>query len=494
MAKTEKTTSDVLFVSSEVFPLAKVGGLADVSASLPQALMKLGHKVHLLLPAYPSAMAKAASKRKKEPIAELIVQGYQVRVWQSVLPGTSLVLWLVDVPELFDRPGNPYQNPEGHDWPDNAQRFGLFARVAAMLALDRAGLNWQPEVVHCNDWQSALVPALLDGQPARPATVFTVHNLAYHGWFPYSTFQELALPMHFWSHERLEFHGQLAFIKGGLVYADRVTTVSPTYAEEIQTEAFGQGLDGLIRHRHDRLVGILNGIDEQEWNPARDPHIIRAYEADNLDGKVACKAALQESQGLEIQPDAPLAGFIGRLVDQKGVDLIVEVLPGLLDSGCQVAMLGSGSPELEAVIAEVAARYPGRMSVFIGYDEGLAHRITAGADIFLMPSRFEPCGLNQMYSLHYGTLPVVHAVGGLRDTVFDETTTTSAQANGFSFEPATAAALWSALARCLECYGNKKHWKTLQRNAMEQDFSWDRSARAYSDVYSLAREDRASQI
>lgn len=494
MPETEKMTSDVLFVSTEVFPLAKVGGLADVSASLPQALMKLGQKVRLLMPAYPTAMAKVAAKRKKKPVAELNVQGYQVRVWESLLPGTKLVLWLVDVPELFDRPGNPYQNPEGHDWPDNAQRFGLFARVAAMLALDRAGLNWQPEVVHCNDWQSALVPALLEGQPDRPATVFTVHNLAYHGWFPYSTFQDLALPMHFWSHDRLEFHGQLAFIKGGLVYADRVTTVSPTYAEEIQTEAFGHGLDGLIRHRRDRLTGILNGIDEQEWNPADDPHIAMPYKPENLDGKVACKAALQESQGLEAQPDAPLLGFIGRLVDQKGVDLIVKVLPGLLDSGCQVAMLGSGSPELEAVITEVAARHPGRMSVFIGYDEGLAHRITAGADIFLMPSRFEPCGLNQMYSLRYGTLPVVHAVGGLRDTVFDPATTGADKANGFNFQPATAEALWSALAHCLKLYGNKEQWKALQRNGMKQDFSWDRSARAYSEVYRLARQDRASQI
>jgi starch synthase len=490
----KKTATDVLFVSSEVFPLAKVGGLADVSASLPQALMKLGHKVRLLLPAYPGAMAKAAPKRKKKPVAELNVQGHAVSIWESRLPGTTLVLWLVDVPELFDRPGNPYQNPEGQDWPDNAERFSLFARVATMLAMDEAGLNWLPRVVHCNDWQSALVPALLENQPDRPATVFTVHNLAYHGWFPYSTFQDLALPTHFWSHERLEFYGQLAFIKGGLVYADRVTTVSPTYAEEIQTPDFGHGLDGLMRHRRDRLTGILNGIDDHEWNPARDPHIARHYDADDLKGKAACKKALQQSQELEIQPKTPLLGFIGRLVDQKGVDLIVEVLPKLLDSGCQVVMLGSGSPELEGVIAEVAARYPGRISVFIGYDEGLAHRITAGADIFLMPSRFEPCGLNQMYSLRYGTLPVVHGVGGLRDTVFDPATADPEKANGFSFESATSEALWSALARCLETYARKKQWKILQRNGMKQDFSWDRSARAYSEIYRLAREDRADQI
>lgn len=481
--------TNVLFATSEVYPLAKTGGLADVSASLPRALCELGHQVHVLLPGYTSAMSSIADWGMKR-LARLSVRGHAVTLWESSLPGTPVVLWIVDVPALFDRPGTPYQDSDGHDWPDNAQRFHLFAEVAVLLAMDEAGLAWRPDLVHCNDWQAGLIPPLLAHRPNRPASVFTVHNLAYHGLFPYETFQNLGLPEELWRFESLEFHGQFSFIKGGLTHADRLTTVSPSYAREIQTPEYGHGLDGLLRHRQGVLSGILNGIDEQVWDPGQDAHLPAHYGLDGLEGKAICKQELQQSLGLANDPDQPLLGFIGRLADQKGVDLIIETLPDLLERGCQIVVLGAGSHDLERSLRERAGQHPGRIAVAIGHDEGLAHRITAGADIFLMPSRFEPCGLNQMYSLRYGTVPVVHGVGGLRDTVFDPAETRPEEANGFSFHAPTATALGSTLMRCLEAYRSPAAWTNLQRNGMSQDFSWLRSAQAYGEVYRLALLER----
>lgn len=473
----------ILFATSEVYPLIKTGGLADVAASLPRALLKLGQEVKLLLPAYSSVLEKAKSVGVKE-VAQIEVDGHSISLKQTRLPGTKVVVWLVDVPEFFERPGNPYCGPDGNDWPDNHRRFYLFAKVAELIALDHINLNWKPTIVHCNDWQTGLIPALLSLHPQRPATVFTIHNLAYRGLFSYQAFSELNLPSVFWHHERLEFYGQMSFMKGGLAFADYITTVSPSYAQEIQTPEFGCGLDGLMRYRSDALVGILNGIDTDEWNPGTDTHLSCNYNRRTLGNKVKNKLALQEELGLAINGDIPLLGFVGRLVDQKGVDLILSQMKDLLNENCQLVILGSGFPHYEQALTSIAAQYPLKVAVTLGYNESFAHRIEASSDIFLMPSIFEPCGLNQMYSLRYGTLPVVHAVGGLRDTVF-ESTEESAQekTNGFVFHGATADGLFSAIQRAINLFQQKDQWKKLQLNAMSKDFSWDVSAKEYLAVY-----------
>ncbi|WP_062061858.1 glycogen synthase GlgA [Cellvibrio sp. OA-2007] len=473
----------ILFATSEVYPLIKTGGLADVAASLPRALLKLGQEVKILLPAYTSVLEKAKNAGVKE-IAQLNVDGYSISLKQTRLPGTKLTVWLVDAPEFFDRAGNPYCGPDGNDWPDNHKRFYIFAKVAELIALNQVGLHWTPDIVHCNDWQTGLIPALLSLHPHHPATVFTVHNLAYRGLFSYQAFAELNLPAVFWHHERLEFYGQMSFMKGGLAFADFITTVSPSYAQEIQRPEFGCGLDGLMRYRSDSLAGILNGIDTDEWNPGSDSHLNCTYNRRTLANKVKNKQALQEELGLTISADIPLLGFIGRLVDQKGVDLILSQMKDLLSLNCQLVILGSGFPHYEQALKHIAVQYPLKVAVTLGYNESFAHRIEASSDIFLMPSIFEPCGLNQMYSLRYGTLPVVHAVGGLRDTVFESMDETDAEKNnGFVFEEATAAALFAAIQRATNLFHQKDQWKKLQLNAMSKDFSWNTSAKEYQAIY-----------
>ena len=472
--------SNILFATSEVFPLIKTGGLADVAASLPRALIKLKHNVRIVLPGYASVMKAAAGDVKKVTVFD--VDGEPVTLWKTLLPGTRVLVWLVDAPAFSERDGNPYCGPDGFDWPDNAQRFLLFAKVARLIALNQAGLDWPVDVVHCNDWQTGMIPALLAQDNPRPATVFTIHNLAYRGLFSWDTFTSLGLPHELWHMDRLEFYGQFSFMKGGLVYADRVTTVSPTYAEEIQTPDAGNGLDGLLRHRQAVLSGILNGIDADEWNPGTDKHIAQTYNRRTLTNKEKNKVALQERSGLEVS-EKPLLGFIGRLVDQKGVDLILSNLPQLLSEGCQCVILGSGMKDYEERLAQLAQEFPEQLSVTIGYSETLAHQIEAGADIFLMPSAYEPCGLNQLYSLRYGTLPVVHAVGGLRDSVIDFAEPTQTDATGFMFYQYTAHGLYNAIQRALAAFQDKKIWRMLQNNGMSKDLSWQRSAEEYGRLY-----------
>lgn len=477
----------ILFASSEVHPLIKTGGLADVSGALPRALKNQRQDVRLVLPAYQSVTQQLPGvktlARIQPPGCTVPVQLHETR-----LPDSRLRVWLVDIPEYFDRPGNPYLGPDGQDWPDNAQRFHAFARTVVELALDRAGLDWQPDLVHCNDWQTGLVPALLSLEPTRPATVFTIHNLAYQGLFPWETFRDLGLPGHWWSLHALEFHDQLSFIKGGLVFADWITTVSPTYAEEIRTPAFGCGLEGLLQIRADRLRGILNGADYRIWNPNHDPHLPHHYNGRSLAGKAANKAALQREFDLPEQAQIPLLAHIGRLVAQKGIDLLLECLPQVLAGEAQLVLLGSGEPELEARLQALQARHPDQIGLRLGYDEALAHRIEAGADMFVMPSRFEPCGLNQLYSLRYGTLPVVRRTGGLADTVIDADATARAAgtATGFVFTETTPAALAEALRRALQLYPQTQAWKQLVQTAMRQDFSWKRSAGQYLELYETA--------
>ena len=472
--------SNILFATSEVFPLIKTGGLADVAASLPRALMKLKHNVRILLPGYASVMKAAAGDVKK--IAVLDVDGESVTLWKTLLPGTRVLVWLVDAPGFSEREGNPYCGPDGFDWPDNAQRFLLFAKVARLVALNQAGLDWPVDVVHCNDWQTGMVPALLAQDSARPATVFTIHNLAYRGLFSWDTFASLGLPHDLWHMERLEFYGQFSFMKGGLVYADRITTVSPSYAQEIQTPEAGNGLDGLLRYRQAVLSGILNGIDTDEWNPGTDKHIAQTYNRRTLNHKHKNKTALQARNGLAVS-EQPLLGFIGRLVDQKGIDLILDNLSQLLTEGCQCIILGSGMKDYEQQLLQLAQQHPQQLSVTIGYNESLAHQIEAGADIFLMPSAYEPCGLNQLYSLRYGTLPVVHAVGGLRDSVIDFAEPSQTDASGFMFYQYTAHGLYAAVQRARTAFQDKKIWRMLQNNGMSQDLSWQRSAEDYVTLY-----------
>jgi starch synthase len=481
----EPTSNRILFASSEAFPLIKTGGLGDVAGSLPRALLGLKQDVHLILPAYTDVLTRAG---RLKTVAEFAVRQHSVRLLSGTLPATRVPVLLVDCPQLYDRPGNPYLAPDGKPWPDNALRYTLFAEVVVQVANNQLGLNWQPEVVHCNDWQTGLIPALLSLQAQRPATVFTIHNLAYQGTFPYQTFQELGLSPDLWHLDALEYHGQLSFIKGGLVFADRINTVSPSYASEIQTPEFGYGLDGLLRHRAAALSGILNGIDLKEWNPGTDSFLAETYNRRSLANKAVNKSALQQNLGLQPDADTLLIGFVGRLVEQKGVDILLDGIQEILSLPVQLAMLGSGEAHFEAAMTKIATQYAGRVAVKIGYSESLAHQIEAGADVFLMPSRFEPCGLNQMYSMRYGTPPIVRQVGGLADTVIDanQANMLAKTATGFVFSGELGTDLYKTIARACDLYADKNKWKTLQLTGMGHDFSWQNSAEEYLKLYTAA--------
>jgi starch synthase len=476
----------ILFATSEAYPLIKTGGLADVAGSLPPALKSLGSDVRLIMPAYRDAVARVPRPRRLADI-DLPELSIRVSLLETVLPGTTIKTWLVDYPPAFDRAGNPYLDTAGNPWPDNAERFALFTRAICAIASPNALLSWRPELVHCNDWQTGLVPALFASQQPRPATVFTVHNLAYQGLFPYAKLADLRLPHAWWSAEALEFHGQLSFIKGGLVYADYLTTVSPTYAREIQTPAHGSGLDGLLRHRSDRLVGILNGIDDRIWNPASDANLIKTFNQRRFADKSENKLALQQQVGLERAAQIPLLAFIGRAVEQKGIDVILEALPQLTRMPLQLLLLASGEPKYEQVLRRFATQNPTRLAVHVGYDEGLAHRIYGGADMLLMPSRFEPCGLNQLYSMRYGTVPIVHRVGGLADTVVDadDSNIVSGNATGVVFDEVTVPALLGAVERACSLYQQPTLWKKLALAGMRhsRSFSWRSSAARYLELY-----------
>jgi len=485
---------DILFASSEAHPLVKTGGLADVAGSLPRAIRNLRHDIRIIIPAYQQILKQTDNLMLA---AHLRVEGVDtpVRLLAGRLPGSTVKLYLVDSPVHFDRPGNPYSTTGGGPWPDNAERFATFCRAIQAVAQNSVGFDWLPQVVHCNDWQTGLVPPLLAQQAQRPATVFTIHNLAYQGLFDWKTFKTLKLPAEFWNTEAMEFHDHFSFIKGGLVFADWITTVSPTYAREIQTPEFGYGLEGLISHRKINLTGIVNGVDYSVWNPGRDTQIPVQYNPRCLFHKTENKRALQEHFGLPVDNSRPLFGVISRLVEQKGIDLVLDIVPELVEQDAQLVILGSGDPLIESAIGKASTEWPRHIAAFIGYDEALAHHIEAGADIFLMPSRFEPCGLNQIYSQRYGTIPVVRHTGGLADTVTDTTPETleNKTATGFSFTAPTAAALGAAVARTLQYYREPEAWQQIIINGMKQDFSWKRSAEQYLELYThvLTRQPRA---
>jgi len=468
---------NVLFVTSEIAPWVKTGGLGDVAAALPPALRQAGVDLRVLTPYYP---ALRAAFPQAQAIAEL--GNFNAAYADSILRAARMTdgtpLLLLDCPACFDRPGNPYLDAAGQDWPDNHLRFGLLSRVAAWLGAKSNHLPWRPAVIHCNDWQSGLAPAWLKLLPeaAHAKSVLTVHNLAFQGVFDAQTLPQLGLPAHAWRMDGVEYYGQLSFLKAGLQYADAITTVSPTYAAEIQTDEEGMGLAGLLRYRADALSGILNGIDTTIWNPQQDAHLPVAYGIDTLARKKQNKAALQRELGLTVRDDIPLLGVVSRLTQQKGLDLVAALEQDIASLPAQLAVLGSGEPSLEAAFRRLAQAHAGHFAVVLGFNEGLAHRIEAGADIFLMPSRFEPCGLNQMYSLRYGTPPVVRATGGLADTVIDNV-------NGFVFKEAAAPALLTAIQRASAAWHDRKHWRAMQTDGMRRDMSWEQPAARYAALY-----------
>ncbi len=470
----------ILFVTSEVHPLIKTGGLADVSGALPAALQALGQDVRLLIPGYIPVLDKLENKRTIASFAVFPGQP-EVRLLSAKMPHTEVPVYVLDAPQYFCRVAGPYQYELGGDWPDNAMRFGMLSRVAALLGSAASPVAWRADIVHCNDWQSGLAPAYLQlTQSMHAKSVMTIHNIAFQGNFDRDWLEPLDLPQSCFDMHGVEFHGYLSFLKAGLHYADRIVTVSPTYASEIQTTEMGYGMQGLLAVRNGDVSGILNGIDELEWDPATDKHLTAHYDSSDLAPKAVGKQALQQRLGLDVNGAAPLLGVVSRLTYQKGLDMLLEGLPKLLDGGAQLAVLGSGEADLERRYQQLAQRYPGRVSVNVRFDEGLSHQIMAGADIFLMPSRFEPCGLNQMYGMRYGTPPVVRRTGGLADSVIDASLR---DGTGFVFDDAAPAALYRSIVRAIECYRDGKKFQRLQVNGMRRDVGWRNSAQRYLDLY-----------
>ena len=482
----------VLQVGAEVFPLIKTGGLADVLGALPQALRAQGAEPRLLLPGLPAILDAVLHAKRVCRIGPVFGAG-QVSLLLAQMPYSHLPVYVIDAPFLYRRDGGPYQDRNGAEWADNLQRFGLLGWVAAQLAQGELVDDWAPDVLHAHDWHAALSCAYLHAHPGGSvASVYTVHNLAFQGLFPHDDCALLGLSSRFMSPSALEFHGQLSFMKAGLKFADRITTVSPNYAHEIATAEFGVGLEGVIRGRGADVSGILNGIDPQVWNPAADSALARRYSVAQPQGKADCKAALQARFGLVPAPDAPLLGLVSRLTSQKGLDLVLSVLPDILRMGGQLVVQGTGEPALEAAFRMAAEVHPGRLGVLLDYDETGAHRLVAGADMILVPSRFEPCGLTQMYGLRYGTVPIVRRVGGLADTVRDAGAAGALRpdGNGFVFEQAQGPALRDAIARAFEVFRHPATWTELMQRGMREDLSWDGPAQHYLALYERARADR----
>jgi starch synthase len=481
----------LLFASSELFPLIKTGGLGDVAHSLPNALSELGVDVRVVLPAFRQVLSRVEEVRVLGWVTASI--GQQVRVLEAMHAEFTFPIWLVDVPQFFDRDGEPYTDAHGHAWADNPARFALFGEVAARLAIDDLGIGWRADIAHANDWQAGLLPAFLALEPARPRTVFTIHNLAYDSQFDFGTFQQLKLPSHWWSVEIGEFYDRFSMLKAGLTTSDVITTVSPKYAQEIRTQEFGYGYASILESRADRLTGILNGIDDSVWDPATDPLIATNYDVEGgiRKAKADNRRALLEQLGASEEAlgrDGPLVGSVGRLVYQKGVDLLLDVIPPLLETtAASFVIVGAGEKSLEQRLLQLRDAHPDRVFAFIGYSETLAHLVEAGCSMFAMPSRYEPCGLNQIYSLRYGTPPIVRATGGLADTVFDADPRSIAreEANGFTFDEATADALREALEQAIALFDKPKQWMKLVKNGMREDHSWRRSASEYLNLYTL---------
>lgn len=488
----------VLFVSSEVFPLIKTGGLADVSGSLPSALQKLSVDIRILLPGYTPVLNQLTNL---QPIASFhhlpIVQ--DVELLLGTIPESQVKVMVIKSAILYERGGGPYADANGQEWQDNPLRFGVLSKVASLLSSSQTPLaDWQPDIVHCNDWQAGLTPAymkLVENSPAK--SIISVHNMAFQGCYSADWVSALGLPDSGFSIEGFEYYDQLSFLKAGIYYADAISTVSPNYAKEIQTEEFGFGLQGLLATRGSEIKGILNGIEPDDWNPETDTHLIKNYSLSELAGKSQVKKALQKKSGLNIDANAPLLGVVSRLTHQKGLDMLLLIAQDLLDAGCQLALLGSGESTLESAFRGLAVNNPGKASVTIGYNEPLSHQIMAGSDMFIMPSRFEPCGLNQLYGLAYGTPPIVNATGGLADSVTDITPASikNKTATGFVMEKTSSDALLACIQRALEIFRNDtKTWHQIQKNGMSKNLSWDNSALEYRDLYQSLVKTTAKKI
>ncbi len=480
---------DIVFAASECAPWAKTGGLADVVSALPRMLVKLGHKVCVFIPYYRQVAKAVPSAAVILPSVTIPFPSYSrfVRILDGgVTEGVQM--YFVDCPQFFDRE-NFYSTPSG-DYSDNAERFGLFSRAV----IEASKVLGVPDVFHVHDWQAAMLAVLLrstyyfDPVLRHVPVVLTIHNAGYQGWFPPQTVEKLLLPWDMFTFEKLEQDDQVNFLKGGIVYADALTTVSRTYADEIQTPEFGNGLEGALRQRSGDLFGILNGVDYEEWDPAVDPHIAAHYTADNLTGKKECRRDLLHAFGLKgIADETAVIGVVSRFATQKGFDLIVESMDRLVQEDMVLVMLGNGEEYYERLLVEMAERYPAKVRVQVKYDIVMAHKVEAGSDMFLMPSRYEPCGLNQIYSLKYGTVPVVRATGGLADTIDEQ----PMSRNGFKFYGYTAGDLMDALQRALGAFRNKEEWEQIMRRGMAQDFSWDRPAQEYVRVYERVIQNRS---
>ena len=491
----------VLYACSEIYPLLKTGGLADVSAALPPALQHSGCDVRLLLPGFPDIFAGIKNLDASSGAVLNLPRGYgpelptdaAAKIVRAELPN-GLACYVLDAPACFDRPGNPYLNPEGQAWPDNAQRFALFSWAAACLG---QGLDtlWQPDILHCHDWHTGLAPLYLSlpqgSEGAQAASVFTIHNLAYQGLFPAEVFATLGLPDDLFGIDGIEFYHQVSFMKAGLQFADRITTVSPSYAREILTHEQGSGLEGVLRSRSAVLSGILNGVDYLVWNPAHDAVLKQTFDWRSSGRKKHAKKQLQTLMGLQLRSDTLVLGVVSRLTEQKGLHLLAAILEDVVSQGAQLALIGGGDPAIEQAFVQAAKKYPGQVAVRIGYDESLAHSIIAGADVIMVPSRFEPCGLTQLYGLRYGTLPLVRRIGGLADTVVDASAAhlLDGTACGVVFDDFSVAGLRSALQRTQSLYAQPAVWKAVQKHAMRLRFDWQVAARQYLALYRSLKPD-----
>jgi starch synthase len=468
---------NVLAVASEIYPLVKTGGLAEVVGALPGALEPHGIAVKTMIPGYPAVLAAIEGRTVLHRFADLSGGA------ATLLAGTAkgLELFVLDAPHLYGRPGNPYLGPDGKDWPDNAQRFAALGSVAADVA---RGLvpAFVPDVLHAHDWQAALGPAYLRfGESCATKSLVTIHNLAFQGWFPAALFASLNFPASAYAIDGVEYYGGIGYLKAGLQCADAITTVSPTYAQEICTPDGGMGLDGLLRARQGVLIGIVNGIDTNVWNPATDDRIAAPYGPKGLGRRAINRRAIEQRFGL-----APANGLlycvVSRLTGQKGMDLVIESVDALVETGARLALLGSGDPALETAFLSVAKRHPGRIGVALGYDEGLSHLLQAGSDALLVPSRFEPCGLTQLQGLRYGCVPLVSRVGGLADTIIDanDAALSAGVATGIQFSPVAQPSLVSALTHAAGLFRDRKAWRGMQRRGMRADVSWQRGAARYA--------------
>ena len=467
-----------LAVASEFYPIVKTGGLADVTGVLPAALDAEGIEVRTLLPGYPVVIG---ALQHATAVLEAEVMGGPAKLLLGHADANTL--FVLDAPHLYERIGTPYADRDGVDWPDNAQRFAALAQIGARIG-QGAVPGWVPRVVHCHDWQTGLLPAYFSDGP-RPGTVFTIHNLAFQGWFPAALLGELGLPDASFTVDGIEFYGGIGMLKAGIRLSDRITTVSPTYMAEIQTPAFGAVLDGLLRSRAGVLSGILNGIDRAQWDPSRDKAIAAPFGPSTLRRRVRNKAALQVRMGLLPDAAAPLFGVVGRLTEQKGMDVLLDALPALMAGGAQLVVLGTGDRAIQDRFTAAAAGHPGRVAAMLGFDEVAAHQLQAGVDALVVPSRFEPCGLTQLCALRYGAIPVVSRVGGLADTVIDANTAalSAGVATGVQFWPVTPDDLVAAIQRTLRLWSVPDRWAKVQKNAMVADFGWSGPARSYADLY-----------